>query len=390
MAYLADAAGRSGLFTDGDWILSENMTLNGGIGVIQLKHVGVGEFIRKDFQFISEETFKSLGCTEVRAGDVLISRMADPIGRACVVPKLPFRAVTAVDVSILRVDEEIADRWFVTHLCNSLAVRRQLEQLARGTTRSRITRTELGELSVPLPALEEQRRIASRLGTADRLRCVRRNALEMSKGLLGSVFLEMFGDPVKNPKAWRAKRLGDLGALDRGRSRHRPRNDSKLYGGPYPFIQTGDVAAADGYVRRHAQTYSEAGLLQSKLWPAGTLCITIAANIADTAILTYPACFPDSVVGFIPSSEVTTEYVRACLQLLKAEIERTAPQVAQSNINLEILDRLQIPLPPIGEQKIFSKVVGTRERLRAIEREAMRNAEHLFQTLLQEAFREGA
>jgi type I restriction enzyme S subunit len=119
MAKIEDAAGKCGLFTDGDWILSENMAATGTIGVIQLKHVGVGEFHNREFQFISDCTFKELGCTEVRPGDVLISRIADPIGRACIVPRLPFRAVTVVDVSILRVDEFVAESHFITHLCNS-------------------------------------------------------------------------------------------------------------------------------------------------------------------------------------------------------------------------------------------------------------------------------
>src|SRR5690242_1711425 len=100
-----------------------------------------------------------------------------------------------------------------------------------------------------------------------------------------------------------AFKLNQLGAVGRGRSRHRPRNDPRLYGGQYPFFQTGDIAAADLYLSHYTQTYNENGLAQSKLWPVGTLCITIAANIAETAILTIPGCFPDSVVGFVPNPE---------------------------------------------------------------------------------------
>ncbi|MEI7609151.1 MAG: hypothetical protein WCJ64_17365 [Rhodospirillaceae bacterium] len=91
--------------------------------------------------------------------------------------------------------------------------------------------------------------------------------------------------------------LDQLGEVSRGRSRHRPRDAAFLYGGPFPFVQTGDVKRAGLYLTEYEQTYSEAGLAQSKLWPAGTLCITIAANIADTAILGIDACFPDSVIG---------------------------------------------------------------------------------------------
>jgi type I restriction enzyme S subunit len=99
--------------------------------------------------------------------------------------------------------------------------------------------------------------------------------------------------------SWEEKRLDDLGLVARGRSRHRPRDAAHLYGGPFPFVQTGDVKHADLYLTSYSQTYNEAGLEQSKLWPQGTLCITIAANIAETAILGFDACFPDSVIGFV-------------------------------------------------------------------------------------------
>ena len=108
--------------------------------------------------------------------------------------------------------------------------------------------------------------------------------------------------------SWREVRLSDLGEVARGRSRHRPRYAEHLYGGEYPFIQTGDVKASGGIIDSHQQTYSEAGLAQSRLWPAGTMCITIAANIAETGILKYPACFPDSVIGFIADPEKADVY----------------------------------------------------------------------------------
>ncbi len=98
---------------------------------------------------------------------------------------------------------------------------------------------------------------------------------------------------------WRKARLGEVGEVNRVRSRHRPRDAAHLYGGPFPFIQTGDIKASNGRVKRHTQTCSEYGLTQSRLWPAETTVITIVANIAETAILTYPTCFPDSVVGFV-------------------------------------------------------------------------------------------
>ncbi len=105
------------------------------------------------------------------------------------------------------------------------------------------------------------------------------------------------------PNGWAWAKLPQLGELNRGKSKHRPRNAPILYGGPYPFVQTGDVRHATGIIKQYTQTYSEEGLKQSRLWPKGTLCITIAANIADTALLGFDVCFPDSIVGFIPENE---------------------------------------------------------------------------------------
>ena len=110
-------------------------------------------------------------------------------------------------------------------------------------------------------------------------------------------------------ESWERLKLGEIGTLERGRSQHRPRNDPRLFGGPYPFIQTGDVASANVYIMEHHQTLSEFGMEQSRMFSAGTLCITIAANIGDVAILSYDCCFPDSVVGFSPSSRSISKFI---------------------------------------------------------------------------------
>ncbi|MBI3528301.1 MAG: restriction endonuclease subunit S [Betaproteobacteria bacterium] len=246
--------------------------------------------------------------------------------------------------------------------------------------------TILRECDIPLPDLSEQKRIAGLLAQADRLRRTRRYALELSDTFLISVFIEMFGDPARNTKGWDRVEFATLGALDRGRSKHRPRNAPHLYGGRYPFIQTGDIANCDKYIKEHHQTYSEAGLKQSKVWPAGTLCITIAANIGKTGILTYPACFPDSVVGFLPRDGVVTEYIQYWLGFLQEHLEKNAPESAQKNINLEILRELTTPLPPLSLQQQFAGVLRKYEQLRSNQREALRQADHLFQSLLHRAF----
>ena len=162
--------------------------------------------------------------------------------------------------------------------------------------------------------------------------------------------------PFQLPHGWEWCRLPDIGDLNRGKSKHRPRNDKILYeGGTIPLVQTGDVARANGVVTTFTSLYNQVGVEQSRLWPKGTLCITIAANIADTAVLGFDACFPDSVVGFTPYlDDVDVKYIDYYLRTAKGRLEEFAPSTAQKNINLEILSNLLVPLPP--KKKILDTV----------------------------------
>jgi type I restriction enzyme S subunit len=165
------------------------------------------------------------------------------------------------------------------------------------------------------------------------------------------------------PEGWVWASLPQLGEFGRGKSKHRPRNDPKLYGGDYPFIQTGVVREANGVIAGFHQTYNKTGLAQSKLWPKGTMCITIAANIAETGILGFDACFPDSVVGLVSHSDVRVQCVEYFMRTVREDLDRYAPATAQKNINLEILFEVAVPLPPIEEQEA---VVSETERLLSV------------------------
>lgn len=165
--------------------------------------------------------------------------------------------------------------------------------------------------------------------------------------------------PFELPTGWVWARFPELGEFGRGKSKHRPRNDPKLFNpGVYPLVQTGEVARANNIITEYHSKYSELGLSQSKLWPTGTLCITIAANIADSALLGFDACFPDSVVGFIPCKPLRdARYFLAFMKTARAELLKFAPATAQKNINLEILESVLIPIPPQSEiERISTKI----------------------------------
>jgi type I restriction enzyme, S subunit len=165
--------------------------------------------------------------------------------------------------------------------------------------------------------------------------------------------------PFVLPLGWSWARFPEIGTFGRVKSKHRPRNNSVLFdGGTHLLIQTGDVARSQGVIRTYTNKYNDVGLAQSKKWPTGTLCITIAANIADSGILSFDACFPDSVVGFVPASMFqNARYFEYFVRTAKANLLEFAPATAQKNINLEILNSVLIPLPPLTEQhRIVAKV----------------------------------
>lgn len=186
---------------------------------------------------------------------------------------------------------------------------------------------------------------------------------------------------------WELKTLDQLGTVSRGRSKHRPRNDPSLFGGIYPFIQTADVKSANFYITEYDTTYNEKGLAQSKLWHPGTLCITIAANIADTGILAMDACFPDSVMGFIPYEGVSdVRFVKYCFDILQANCKKISQGAAQDNLSWEKLSTIQFPAPPIENQRKIADILSTYDNLIENNQKQIKLLEEVAQRLYKEWF----
>lgn len=262
----------------------------------------------------------------------------------------------------------------------------------------------MNKLPVLVPPLHEQTRIADQLDKLlariqacnDRLDAIPALLKRFRQAVLAAAIAGDLTEEDRSanewPFPWPAIPLGMLGELGRGKSKHRPRNDPRLYEGKYPFVQTGDVAQSAGKITQHRQTYSEFGFQQSRLWPAGTVCITIAANIADTAILTYPACFPDSVVGFISDpSKCVPQFVKWAIDVIKDDLEAFAPATAQKNINLAVLNDISIRCPSLDEQhEIVRRVEALfqlADRIEARYTAARTHAQRLTPLLLAKAFR---
>lgn len=222
-----------------------------------------------------------------------------------------------------------------------------------GAVFNSINKSQIESLRIPLPPLLIQEKIVAKLDAIfaeiDKAIVAAEANVKNAEALFQSYLTEIF---ECTDEEWELKTLSDISSyMGRGKSKHRPRNDEKLFGGKYPFIQTGDVRNSNMYVTSYTQTYNELGLRQSKLWPANTVCITIAANIAEVAILGFDACFPDSVIGVIPDQKQTnSEFLFFMLLYAQKKIKSFSKGSAQENINLATFENMHFKIPSIDNQ----------------------------------------
>jgi type I restriction enzyme, S subunit len=335
---------------------SEFYTDSSGIPFLRTQNINSEGLVFDEVKYITSEFHQKLKKSTLAAGDVILSRVVSSSMNCGIVPA-ELNGANCANIILARPHKNVLCSQYLLYYLRSENVQRSLMSRQVGSAQSVVNTGVLKDWEIPLPPLAEQQCIAAILYKADAIRRKRQQAIQLADDFLRAVFLDMFGDPVTNPKGWEVLTFGEIGALDRGKSKHRPRNDPKLLGGDHPLIQTGDVASSGGYIKKYKSTYSDLGLYQSKKWPEGTLCITIAANIAKTGVLKFDACFPDSIVGFTPNERTTVEYVQYWLGFLQKTLEANAPESAQKNINLAILRELEIPLPDIDLQRKFSEVI---------------------------------
>jgi type I restriction-modification system DNA methylase subunit/restriction endonuclease S subunit len=298
---------------------------------------------KKDFgitELLPPTTWTTQVTKEALKGDILMSVRA-PVGDVnfCPLDKICIgRGLAAI-----RPGERIDSRF----LFEFIASNKKLFKGKQGATFESISATDLREKKLPLPPKDVQIAAAKECVVVD---ADREEAQTQSADNLQRIVAEIASIYALTSNK---KRLDQLCDLSRGRFTHRPRNDPKFFGGKYPFIQTGDVVKAKGGKVPYSQTLNDLGLSVSRLFEPPVVLITIAANIGDVALLDYPACFTDSVVGLMPSSEVLPRFLELMMRAQKRHLNEIAPQMAQKNINLEILKPLRIPIPSLSAQKEF-------------------------------------
>ena len=301
--------------------------------------------------------------------------------------------VVLSSLAILRPDSARISSAFLKHLMQSPAFLDEALGKKTGVAIRRIILRNLKSIPVSVPSLTEQQRIVRILDEAlDGIGAAKANTeknLQNARAVFESYLQSVF---IQRGEGWVEKRLEDIARdFGRGKSKHRPRNDPKLYGGNYPFIQTGDVRSSNHMIESYSQTYNDVGLAQSKLWPAGTLCITIAANIAETGILAFDACFPDSVIGVVVDERnISNKFLEYLLQSFKVHLQAQGKGSAQANINLGTFETQLFPFPSLFEQnrivKTFDALREETQRLASLYERKLAALEALKKSLLHQAF----
>ena len=241
----------------------------------------------------------------------------------------------------------------------------------------------------------EQKKIARILSTVQRAieaqERIIQTTTELKKALMHKLFTEgLRNEPQKQteigpvPESWEVVELGSIAKIERGKFSHRPRNEPRFYGGEYPFVQTGDVSNCDGHVRSYTQTLNADGLAISKMFPVGTILITIAANIGFTGILEFDSACPDSLIGITPNENLRTEFLNYYLIMQQPEMDRLAPKGTQKNINIQFIKPWPVPLPSVEEQTEIAEAFSATDRKIRLAIQKRTQLQDLFRALLHE------
>ena len=305
-----------------------------GIPVLKIQNIKTFKITLKKMDYVDVDKYKELERHSYRNGDIVMTKLGNPLGESAIVENLDDGLIVA-DLVRIRA-QKINTKYLCYHL-NSPVTSAFINSQQKGTTRPRVRIAVVRDLPIYAPPIPEQKRIVAILDQAfaeiDKARANADQNLNNARELFESYLQQIFSQRGEGCSEKTLKEVSlDFG---RGKSKHRPRNDASLYEGKYPFIQTGDVRNCEHLITRYSKTYNDKGLAQSKLWPKGTICITIAANIAETGILNFDSCFPDSVIGIVVNPKITSvKYVEYLLQSYKVVIQAKGQGSAQDNINL--------------------------------------------------------
>lgn len=322
---------------------------------------------------ISEERYMEAPEIHVENGDLLVTKDGT-VGKVAYINNKPEKVSLNSHLLLIRPNSQLYYNKFLFWVIQSPIFDKYFSLSQNGTIMASLSQEKINNFSFPLPGMETQQCIADYLdrkcSQIDAIIARQQEVIEKLKAYKLSVITEAVTKglnpdvPMKDsgvewigeiPENWDTLKLKYASSILRGKFNHRPRNDPEYYDGNYPFVQTGDVARANKYIEKYSQTLNEKGYAVSKEFPANSICMTIAANVGDVAILRFDACFPDSVVGFVPSGNIAWNYLYYALTAMKKQFVRNAIISTQLNLNIEIIKEEFIPVAPLCTQEQISK-----------------------------------
>jgi type I restriction enzyme, S subunit len=386
---LGDALATAEVFVDGDWVESKDQDPEGDVRLIQLADVGEGTYLDKSKRFLTASKARELKCTFLKAGDVLVARMPDPLGRACIFPGDPKRAVTVVDVCLIRPNGAGPDARWLMHWFNSPTTRNQIAGFATGTTRSRISRGNLNKLNLTLPPLADQRRMVEILDKAAALRAKRRVALAQLDSLTKSIFLDMFGDPASNRKGWTRVALGEVATFVGGGTPSR--ENPEFFTGSICWATSKDMHSEFLDDTEEHITAEAIKSSATKLVPVGTILIVVKSKVLarrlPVAVTRVATCFGQDLKGIQVGARCEVSFVAASLRIGSALLLKNARGINTEGLTLDHLRNFPLTLPPLKLQHEFARRM---ESVLEIKTRAMSSSKHLdsaFASLQHRAFR---
>ena len=371
------------LITDGDWIESRHQSED-GIRLIQTGNVGNGFFKAKDDKphFISEETFNVLGCTEIFKSDCLVSRLPDPVGRACLIPEMDCRMITAVDCSIIRFNEILVPDFFV-YYSQSSKYQNEISNKTTGTTRKRISRKNLEMIPIPVPPIAEQEKIVAELDCLSGIIEKKKQQLKELDNLAQSIFYEMFGDPVENDKGWDVSPLKDVCLKITDGTHNSPKSYSA---GAYMYITAKNIKK-DGFDMSNI-TYVPEDIhrsIYSRCNPVFGDILYIkdgaTTGIAMLNSMTEEFSLLSSVALLkCDKKQVSNVFIRDVLNfpsMCKA-IRESMGGAAITRLTLKKIEIIKTLMPPIALQQEYASKIESIEKQKELIAKSIKESETLF------------
>lgn len=377
------------VFTDGDWIESKDQS-DDGIRLVQTGNIGEGIYLEKEARakYISEETFEKLKCTEIFPGDILVSRLPDPVGRACIIPEKEERMITAVDCTICRPNESIISKEYLCYFMRSSAYYKRLLGSVTGTTRKRISRKNLGNVELEVPSKERQMDVVEQLDCLVKVIESRKQELQLLDNLIKARFVEMFGDMITDHNGWKNVLLGEVCDVRDG-----THDSPQYYSEGYPLVTSKNVTGGKiDFVDCSLickEDYNK--INQRSKVDYGDILMPMIGTVGNPVIVDIDEKFAIknvALIKFRDNTVVINSFIKALLEsdyFDRAVISKVRGGT-QKFISLGDIRKLEIYLPPISMQNQFADFVHQVDKSKVAVQKALKETQLLFDSLMQQYF----